>query len=105
MFNQRELMKAMQRMGMNMSEIEAEEVIIVKKDGKQLKIKNPSVSKINIQGQSIFQISGIEEEINYSEEDIQMIIEQCNVSREEAIKALKETNGDLAEAILKLKKD
>lgn len=105
MFNQRELMKAMQRMGLNTSEIDAEEVIIIKKDGKQLKIKNPSILKINIQGQSIFQISGVEEEINYSEEDVQMIIEQCNVSRDEAIKALKETKGDLAEAILKLKKD
>lgn len=105
MFNQRELMKAMQRMGMQMSEIDAEEVVIVKRNGGRIVIKDPSVSKISVQGQSVFQISGREEEINFNEEDIRIIMEQCNVSRNDAMKALKETNGDLASAILKFRKD
>ncbi|MEM2115628.1 MAG: nascent polypeptide-associated complex protein [Candidatus Woesearchaeota archaeon] len=104
MINPRDLQKAMQRMGMNLQEIEAKEVIILKKDNTQIKIKNPSVSKISISGQTIFQIAGVEEFINFTEEDIKLVMEQTNCSEEDAIDALKQANGDLAKAILSIKK-
>jgi len=97
--------QAMKKLGIKQEEIDAEIVIIKTKD-KEIIIENPSVAKIDMQGNETFQISGdISErakEIEISEEDIATVIEQTNCSKEEALKAIKETNGDLAEAILKL---
>ena len=102
MFNQREIMRMMQRMGMQMTNIDAKRVIIEKEDGSQIIIDNPSISKISMQGQNVFQITGKEKTINFNEDDIKLVMQQANVSKEEAIKALEESNGDLAEAIMKL---
>jgi len=43
------------------------------------------------------------EEIEISDEDVQLVVEQTGASPEEARKALEETGGDIAAAILKLK--
>ena len=95
----------MQRMGMKQEEIDASEVIIKKKDGKNLIIRNPSVMKVDMMGQKTIQVTGdISEESGISEEDIKTVSEQAEVSEEEAKKTLEEVDGDLAEAILKLKK-
>lgn len=104
--NPKQMQKMMAKMGMKQEEIDAEEVIIKCKD-KQIRILNPSVTKINVMGQETIQIMGdLQEESleKYNEEDIKTVIEQTNCSEEEAKQALEETN-DLAEAILKLKKD
>jgi nascent polypeptide-associated complex subunit alpha len=104
--NPRNMQKMMQRLGLKQEEIDASEVIIKKRDGKNLVIKEPSVIKIDIGGQKTLQITGeIKEEINISEEDIKTVAEQAGVSEEEAKKALEEHDGDLAEAILSLKKE
>ncbi len=95
-------MRMMQRMGMQMTNIDAKRVIIEKEDGSQIIIDNPSISKISMQGQNVFQITGKEKTINFNEDDIKLVMQQANVSKEEAIKALEESNGDLAEAIMKL---
>lgn len=100
--NPRQLQKAMQRMGVRQEEIEATEVIIKTKE-KNLIIKNPTVTKVNMMGQESLQISGEIEEEGIPEEDIKIVAEQAKVSEKEAEKALKESNGDIAEAILKLK--
>ena len=92
----------MKQMGLSQNEISASKVIIEKKDGDKIVIKNPSVTKIKMQGQESFQITGdISEEENLSGEDIKTIIEKTGCSEKEAKGALEET-GDLAEAILKL---
>ena len=92
----------MKQMGLSQNEISASKVIIEKKDGDKIVIKNPSVTKIKMQGQESFQITGdISEEENFSEKDIQTIVEKTGCSENEAKEALEET-GDLAEAILKL---
>ncbi len=103
MFNQREIMRMMQRMGMQMTNVDAKKVIIEKEDGSKIVIENPSISKISMQGQTVFQITGNEKIINFSEDDITLVMERANVSRDEAIKALEDSNGDLAEAIMRLK--
>ncbi len=98
----------MRQMGMSQSDIDATQVIIKTKSGKQLVFENPSVQKITMQGQTTFQLSGDYEEveesaqISISDEDVNMVAEQAGVSKDEARKALEESNGDIAEAIVKL---
>lgn len=104
--NPKQLERAMKQMGMQMSHIDAEEVIIKTSD-KEIVISNPQVSKVNMMGQDTFQITGDiserpREEI--SEEDVEMVAEQAGVSKEEAKATLEETK-DIAEAIMKLKKE
>ena len=107
--NPRDMQKAMKRLGIKQEEIDAE-IVIIKTADKDILIKNPQVSKVNMMGQETFQIVGeIEEsqrddkaEIN--EDDVATVIGQTNCSREEALEALEESNGNLAEAILKLQK-
>ena len=108
--NPREMQKAMKRLGIRQEEIEAEEVIIRLED-KDIIIKNPNVSKVNMMGQETFQIVGNAIEMprstkpEISEDDIATVTEQTGCTREEASEALEEANGNLAEAILKLQKN
>ncbi|PKP61197.1 MAG: nascent polypeptide-associated complex protein [Candidatus Altiarchaeales archaeon HGW-Altiarchaeales-1] len=115
-------MKAMlQRMGMKMEEIEASEVIIKKVDGKNLRITNPEVSKIIMQGNVLFNVAGKVEEIagqeipveainpedekvDITDDDINLVTAQTGCNYETAKKVLEENEGDIASAILKLKK-
>jgi len=103
--NPRQMNKMMQKMGVKQEEIDASEVII-KTPEKNLVIKNPSVTKVDMMGQKTFQIMGkISEESQISEEDINTVAEQANVSKEEAKEALEKSNGDLAEAIVSFSKE
>ena len=107
--NPREMQKAMKRLGIKQEEIDAEEVII-KTAGKNLIIKNPHVSRINMMGQETIQVVGDIEEVDkeekdeISEEDIATVMGQANCTKEDALEALGNSNGNLAEAILKLQK-
>jgi len=101
--NPKQIEKIARKMGMEMENITATEVII-KTDGKDIVIKNPQVSKIRMQGQETFQISGeVIEQENIREEDVQLVMQKAGVSKEEAEKLLKET-GDIVLAIKKAKK-
>ncbi|MDP4012347.1 MAG: nascent polypeptide-associated complex protein [Candidatus Nanoarchaeia archaeon] len=103
--NPKDMQKVMKKMGIKQEEIDATEVII-KTNSKDLIIKNPKVTKVNMMGQETLQIMGdIEEASSISEEDIKTVSEQAGVSKEEAKKALENNNGDLAAAILELKKE
>ena len=99
--NPKNMEKMMKQMGIKQEDIDADEVIIKSSSG-NLVIKNPKVTKINMQGNETFQISGeVHEEMN--EEDIKTIMDQTKCSKKEAEEALIESNGDLAEAIMSLK--
>jgi len=101
--NPKQIEKIARKMGMEMENITATEVVI-KTDGKDIVIKNPQVSKIRMQGQETFQISGeVIEQENIREEDVQLVMQKAGVSKEEAEKLLKET-GDIVLAIKKAKK-
>lgn len=95
----------MKQLGMGQEEIPASRVVIEKSRGK-IVIENPSVTKISVQGQESFQVSGDikeeNEEQGISEEDIKTVIEKTNSTKKEAVSALENSDGDLAEAILKL---
>jgi nascent polypeptide-associated complex subunit alpha len=100
--NPKKMNSLMKQMGISQDEIPASKVIIEKEDGNKIIVNNPSVTRIEMQGQESFQIAGdISEEENFSEEDIKTIIEKTGCSEKEAKETLEET-GDLAEAILKL---
>jgi len=104
--NPKKMQAVMKQMGINQEEIDALRVIIEKEDGK-IVINNPSVTKINMQGQETFQISGdiTKEEIekeNTKEEDIQTIVEKTGCTLEQATNAWEKAAGDLTEAILSL---
>ena len=103
----REMQKAMKRLGIKQEEIDAE-LVIIKTADKDLVIKSPHVSKVNMMGQETFQIIGDvtevdkNESIGINEDDITTVMEQTNCTKEEALEALQESNGNLAEAILSL---
>jgi len=103
--NPKQMKKMMKQMGIEMEELDAEEVII-RTSTEELVFRNPNVSKISARGVETFQIMG-EYEITkrvpqINEEDVKLIMEQANVDEETARKALEETNGDIAEALMKL---
>ena len=103
--NPRQLEKMAKRMGLQSTEIEAEEVIIKTRDTNII-IRNPSIAKINMMGQETFQISGdIEEESRgFSDDDVDMVAERAGVSREDAREALQKYGG-IAESIVGLNDD
>jgi nascent polypeptide-associated complex subunit alpha len=103
--NPKQLEMAMKRMGMQTTQIEAEEVVI-KTAEKDIVIRDPQVTLMNVMGQKSFQIMGNAEDRpkdKFSEEDVAMIVAKTGASKEQSRKALAE-EGDLASAILKLKK-
>ena len=104
--NPKQINQMMKKMGMKQEEISAKEVII-RTDSGDIIIKNPQVSKVDMMGQTTFQVVGEPEEsgTEISEDDIKTVMEQANVSREFAEAALEDAKGDLAEAIMLLKEE
>lgn len=105
-------MRMMQKMGMKMDEIPDVTAVIVKTATKDIVIEEPSVTAINIQGQTMYQIAGgrvSETQPQPSgptmpaEADVQIVVQQTGASAGDAARALVETGGDLAKAILSLK--
>jgi len=101
----------MKQMGIKQEEISANRVIIEQDDGKII-INNPSVLKVNMQGNVNFQISGdIEEQKDVEESseeklksDIKTIIDQTGVSEDIAAIELEKNDGDIAATIISLSK-
>ena len=108
--NPREARRMMQRMGMSMDAVEGVEEVIIKTNTKEIVIKEPEVSILQVQGQKMFQVAGgqISEKTAerktaaIPEEDARLVADQTGKSVEEAKKALEESGGDLAKAILML---
>ncbi|MBT4257665.1 nascent polypeptide-associated complex protein [archaeon] len=104
--NPKKMQAVMKQMGMSQEEIDAFKVTIERNDGTSIIFHNPSVTKITMQGQDNYQISGETEEssgaVTISEEDINTVVEKTGCTEEQAEKVLENVNGDLAEAILEL---
>lgn len=105
--NPKQMKQAMKQLGIKQEDIGATEVII-KTPTEDIIVKNPSVQKVNMQGQETFQVSGdvthneIDQTPSISEEDIEMVMSQTQCSREEAKAAIEICEGDLAQAIIEL---
>lgn len=95
--------KIMKKMGMELSELDAKEVII-KTSSYQIKIENPEVFIANILGKKVYQVSGEEklEKLEPREEDVALVMEKTGKDRETVVNKLKELNNDLAKAIIEL---
>ncbi|MEK6812939.1 MAG: nascent polypeptide-associated complex protein [Nanoarchaeota archaeon] len=103
--NKKALEQAMKKLNIKQEEIDASEVLIKTREGKDLIIRNPQVSKVNMMGQETLQIVGTLEELSaFSEEDVKTIMEQANIDEAAAKKALEKHKGDLAETLLELQK-
>jgi nascent polypeptide-associated complex subunit alpha len=99
--------RMMDRLGINMKEIQNVQEVIIKTPDKELHITNASVSEVNAQGNRMFQVAGDVEEVEvekkkFSEEDILLVQQQTGASKERAAAALEESDGEVARAILKL---
>jgi len=96
----------MKQMGISQKEIDASRVIIEKTDGTKTIIENPSVTKMKVQGNEMYQITGDEREETeaptISESDIKQVMEKTGCTEHQAREVLESVNGDLAEAILEL---
>jgi len=104
----KQMKKLMKRMGIQMEEINATEVIIQTPE-KIITIQEPEVIKTHVGGVTTFQVSGniiekdVEGRVEIEKEDIELVAEQAGVSFDEAKKALESADGDIAQAILNLK--
>ena len=107
--NPKKMQKMMQQLGMSMDEIDASEVVITKTDGTEIRISNPQVTKMLVQGKEMYQISGNSsesgEEISIDDGDVEMVTTQTGADPDAARQALEASGGDLAKAILDLKEE
>jgi nascent polypeptide-associated complex subunit alpha len=104
-FNPKQIEGMMKKMGISQVPIDARRVIIECED-KNIIIDDPSVLKVNMQGQKTYQISGEEREEStqvFSDEDVEMVVKKTGKSESEVRKFLEENNGDIALAIMELK--
>ena len=110
----RQMEKQMKKMGMNMTDLEdVEQVVITLKD-KEIVIKNAEVSIMKAMGQETYQIVGdaeerikgsdsdVDDSVEISDDDVDLVASQTGVSKDEARTALEDAGGDLAEAIMRL---
>lgn len=98
-------MKAMMRqMGIKQEEIDALRVTI-ETSSKKIIIEPANVQKMTMQGQESWQITGTakeeSKEVEFSEEDVQLVMDKTGKNRKEVLTALNKTK-DIAEAILEL---
>jgi len=98
------MQQMMKQMGMDMDEIDADKVEIHIGNQKMV-FENPEISKINAQGQEIFNLQGKYSkqklQTGPSDEDIKLVQEKTDCTEEEAKEAL-ENAGDVAEAVMQV---
>ena len=119
--NPRKMKQMMSQMGIDLEEIDAEEVIIRTAD-EELVFHDAEVQLMDAQGQQTYQVVGEPDtrprgeggsdestaasddsggESEFSEDDVEIVAMRTGVSEDEAREALEET-GDLAAAVQKL---
>jgi nascent polypeptide-associated complex subunit alpha len=105
--NPREANRMMQRMGMQVSQLDDVTKVIMESPTRRIVIDNPEVATVTVQGQTVYQVGGgtvREEGIGGgTDDDAKLVAAQAGVSIEKASEALKQSNGDLAQAIILLK--
>lgn len=111
--NSREVKRMMAQMGIKSTEMTDVKTVVLKGESKDYMITEAQVTVIEAQGQKSFQIVGNLKEVakskeekaevlNFSEEDIKLVMDQASVTKEKAIEALKKADGEPAKAILDL---
>ncbi len=98
----------MQKMGMQVQQLEDVTRVIMETPNKRIVIDGPEVATVTVQGQTIYQVGGgsVREESTSGQtsiEDAKLVASQAGVSQEDAADALRQSGGDLAQAIVLLK--
>lgn len=102
--NPKKIQGMMKKMGINQEELGAHRVIIEMED-KNIVIDEPSVVKVNMQGNVSYQITGEEREESkeeFSDEDVDLVKGKTGKGEEEVRKVLEKNHGDIAESIMEL---
>lgn len=102
--------RMMDKMGLNVNEIDDVQEVLIRTDKKEIVIEKPIVAEMKGQGNTMFTVTTEDEyserELetqNFSDEDVQLVCDETGVDEETAKNALAEADGDLARAILLLK--
>jgi nascent polypeptide-associated complex subunit alpha len=106
--NPREANRMMQRMGMQVEQVDGVTRVVIESASKKIIIDEPEVAIVKVQGQTVYQVGGgrSREEgppVVSTADDAKLVASQAGVSIEEAANALRQSNGDLAQAIILLK--
>ncbi|WP_082682301.1 nascent polypeptide-associated complex protein [Haloferax profundi] len=115
--NPRKMKQMMKQMGIDVTELDAEEVVIKTAD-EELVFSDAQVTRMDAQGQETYQIVGEPETRELGagdddaesdeadgaipESDIEIVAQRAGVSKDDARKALEAEDGDLAAAIARL---
>ena len=122
--NSRKMKQMMEQMGIDIEEIDAQEVVITTPDGK-LVFTDAEVQKMDAQGQETYQVVGSPElreadaleadadedseeateaadDAGVPDDDIELVAQRTGASEEAAREALEATGGDLAAAVERL---
>ena len=104
--NPRKMASMMKQMGIDVSEIENVEEVIIRTPEKDIVFKDAQVTIMDARGMKTYQVVGtpqeVVREVKIPEEDIKLVMEQAKSNESDARNALKETKGDIAAAIMKL---
>ncbi|WIV66309.1 nascent polypeptide-associated complex protein [Natrialbaceae archaeon AArc-T1-2] len=109
--NPRKMEQMMQQMGIDVDELDAEEVIIRTEDA-ELYFGDPEVTKMDARGQETYQVIGSPEERergageaetdagpDIPDDDVEIVAMRADVDEETAREALEANDGDLAAAV------
>ncbi|WP_339104630.1 nascent polypeptide-associated complex protein [Haloterrigena salinisoli] len=116
--NPRKMEQMMQQMGIDVEDIDAEEVII-RTDEYDLVFNNAEVTKMDARGEETYQIIGSPEQVESGaagasagadadagdaipDEDVELVATRAGVSEDDARDALEAVDGDLAAAVERL---
>ncbi|WP_135825390.1 nascent polypeptide-associated complex protein [Halorussus ruber] len=122
----RKMKQMMKQMGIDVDELDAEEVVITKSDGEQLVFDNPDITVMDARGQETYQVvgepetreagaggasaveSGESDEASDAgasgipDEDVEIVAQRTGSTEDDAREALEATDGDLAAAVERL---
>jgi len=117
--NPRKMKQMMKQMGIDVDELDVDEVVIRTADG-ELVFEAPQVTRMDAQGQQTYQIVGDPEERDRGaagavegetaeeaddgipEDDVETVAQRAGVGKADAREALAAEDGDLAAAIMRL---
>lgn len=106
----RQMRRMMGKMSANMKEIEGVKEVIIRTAKKEIIVSEPSVQEISGAAEGcVFAVAGKDyeeverDEMDFPDEDIDLVCAQTGADRERATEALSDARGDLAQAIMTLK--
>ncbi len=98
MFDKRQLSNLIRNMGGNIEEIRADKILIYR-DGRAISLINPIITKIVLQGKSMYMVNFDREELEPKEDELELIMNMKGVDKKQAYDMFKKANGDLSKIL------